>query len=318
MGIFKKIYAATGVVLAISVITTGNYGLSKTDQEIYSTAMDLQEKMQTNGFVDFVLEDKKIRFFDGTIDYVVFEGNVKKEDAAFDTFVGTTSKIDGEYQVILPTYDNFSNMFSLLGAAQSLSDGNMQFSEETYNTHAHVATLWHEAFHAWQLTNWEEEIFAQAADAGITEKDDIQEIIVNDIDSRDELVVLFSSEMKLLEDAYKTANLEEKKALTTKALEIAKPRKNLLSKKECYAEHYFEMLEGSARYIEAQAYRLLEGDKEWGQIYLREFVYSNGTEKYYEMGMYKCLLLDQLAPEWKNDFSVTEALDDYLYEAITQ
>lgn len=318
MRIFKKLYAVIGMLLTVSVLATGNYGLSKTDHEIYDMAMDLQENMQTKGFKGFVLEDKKVRFFDGTKDYVVFKGDINKEEAAFDTFVGTTSKIDGDYQVILPTYDNFSNMFSLLGAAQSVADGSMQFSEETYSIHAHVATLWHEAFHAWQLTNWEEEISAQAATAGITEKDDMQEIIVNNIDSKDELVVLFSGEMELLEKAYETANPGEKKALTAKALETAKKRKSLLSKRECYAEQYFEMLEGTACYIEAQAYRLLEGEEVWRQIYLGEFVYCNGTGKYYKMGMYKCLLLDQLSPEWKTDFSVTDSLDDYLYHAITE
>lgn len=318
MSIFKKVYAAVGVLLTVSVVATGEYGLSKTDREIYNTAVSLQEKMQENGFAGFGVEDKKIRFFNGTVDYVVFEDEVTKEEAAFDTFVGTTSKVNGEYQVILPTYENFADMFSLLGAAQSVAEGEMQFSEENYSTNAHVATLWHEAFHAWQFGNWEEEILAQAEAVGMTENENMQEIIGKDIDTREELVVSFSSEMELLADAYEATDLEEKKALTVQALEVAKERKNLLSKKDIYAEQYFEVIEGTARYIEAQAYRLLEGEEAWKQMYLNEFVFSNGTGKYYEMGMYKCLLLDQLAPDWKTDFSVTESLDDYLYRAVMQ
>lgn len=312
----KIAYAAMGILLIVCVVATGTYGLSRTNREIYDTAVELQEKMQENGFTGFGVKDKKIRFFDGTQDYVVYEGDVKKEKAAFDTFVGTTGKIDGEYQVILPTYENFSDMFSLLGAAQSVADGTMQFSEDNYSTNAHVATLWHEAFHAWQLTNWEEEIFAKTEAAGVTENDNMQEIVVKDIDAKEELVISFSNEMELLTEAYKETDVEKKKALTAEALEIANERKSQLSEKNIYIEQYFETLEGTARYVEAQAYRLLEGEEAWERMYLGEFKYSNGSGKYYEMGMYKCLLLDQLAPQWKVDFRVTKSLDDYLEQAM--
>ena len=318
MGIFKKIYAAAGVLLVIGVAATGTYGLPAVDREIYVTAIDIQDEMQENGFSGFGVDDKKVRFFNGSVDYVVSGAEVTKEEAVFDTFVGTTCEIDGEYQVILPTYDNFSEMFNILGTAQAMADGSTQFSADNYSTNAHVATLWHEAFHAWQLTNWEEEIVAQGVEAGLTETDDMQEIVVNDIDSNEALVVSFSDEMELLAAAYETTDLTEKKALVAEALEIAEARKAQLSEKNAYVEHYFEMMEGTARYVEAEAYRLLEGDEAWSQMYLGEFVYSNGSGKYYEMGMYKCLLLDQLAPEWKADFGVTDSLDTYLSHAITQ
>lgn len=318
MKFFKQIYAAVGVVLVVSVAATGTYGLSKTDREIYKTAIGLQEKMRENGFEGFVLEDKKVRFFNGEADYVVSGDEIKKEEAVFDTFVGTTSKVDGEYQVILPTYDNFSNMFKLLNAAQSVSNGSMQFSEDEYSTNVHVTTLWHEAFHTWQFANWEEEIFAQAETAGLAESDSTEEIVVNNIDSNEQLVLSFSSEMELLEAAYETEDMDEKKALTEKALAVSKERKEMLSEKEVYVEKYYEMIEGTARYVEAQAYLLLEGEEAWKEAYFDTFEYSNGSGKYYEMGMYKCLLLDQLVPEWKADFKVTDSLDDYLTHAVAQ
>lgn len=318
MKFFKQIYAAVGVVLVAGVAVTGSYGLPKTDREIYKTAIGLQEKMQENGFAGFVLEDKKVRFFDGTVDYVVTGNKIEKEEAVFDTFVGTTSKVDGEYQVILPTYDNFANMFALLGAAQSVADGSMQFSEDNYTTNAHVTTLWHEAFHTWQFANWESDIYVQMEAAGLEETDNIQEIVVNNIDSKEQLVVSFSGEMELLKAAYETEDIEEKKKLIAEALELSKERKKMLSEKEAYVEQYYEMFEGTARYVEAQAYLLLEGEEAWKETYLGEFSYSNGSGKYYEMGMYKCLVLDQLMPEWKTDFNVTDSLDDYLTNAIAQ
>lgn len=309
-------YGAVGVLLAISVAVTGHYGLSKVNWEIYDTALGLESKMQENGFLGFLPSVMKIRFFDGESDYVVADGNAKKEKAAFDTFVGTTSKIDGEYQVILPTYENFSKMFSILNNAQAAMEGETKFSENTYNTNAHAATLWHEAFHAWQMTNWEKKIDAAYTQAGLLPEDSLTDIVRNEVDSKEELVVSFSDEMELLWQAYEAADVEEKKRLVTEALTVAEERKTQLSNKAIYAENYFEMLEGSARYVEAKAYCLLEGEMAWREVYLGTFTYENGTGKYYAMGMYKCLLLDELMPQWKDTFCVTDSLDDYLRCAI--
>lgn len=316
MKLFRIGYGAVGALLAIGVALTGTYGLAKVDREIYETAMGIEEQMQENGFSGFMPSEMKVRFFDGTKDYVVADGKVTKEEAAFDTFVGTTSKIDGEYQVILPTYDNFSHMFSLLDTAQGVTEGETNFAENTYTTNAHVATLWHEAFHAWQMTNWEKEIDVKYAEAGLIPEDDMSEIILNEVDSNDKLVVSFSREMELLRKAYETADAEEKKQFIIEALNVADERKTMVSAKAAYAEEYFQMVEGTARYVEARAYLLLEGDAAWKQTYFRETAYEKGNGKYYGMGMYKCLLLDELMPEWKEEYCVTDSLDDYLCRAV--
>lgn len=316
--LYRIAYGAVGVLLIAGTALTGNYGLSKTDREIYDTAVELEEKMQEKGFSGFTLSDRKVRFFNGREDYVVADGAVTKEDAAFDVFVGTTDKIDGEYQVILPTYDNFSRMFSLLGNAKSAAQGEINFEEDVYSTNAHAAVIWHEAFHAWQFTNWEEEMNTKYAQAGLGIGEDLNGIIANEVDAKEELVVSFSREMKLLRGAYETENVERKKQLVSEALAVAKERETMLSEKAAYAECYFEMVEGSARYVETEAYRLLEGEEAWEEAYLGEFWYEDGTGKYYDMGMYKCLLLDELMPEWKTDFCITDDLNDYLCDAIEE
>lgn len=316
MKAFNIGYGAVGALLAVSVALTGTYGLPKADREIYDTAIELEEKMQQNGFVEFAPSRFKVRFFNGKSDYVVKDGEVTKEEAAFNTFVGTTSEIDGEYQVILPTYENFSDMFSLLDTAQSATGGEMSFGEENYTTNAHVATLWHEAFHAWQVTNWGEEIDAACIKAGLAADEQIEQIVLNEIDSNKQLVVSFSEEMELLIKAYETDDVEEKKQFVTEALAVADEREKQLGKKVAFVENYYEMVEGSARYVEAEAYRMLEGDEVWRETYLGTFTYTNGSGKYYDMGMYKCLLLDQLMPDWKDYFCVTDSLNDYLHSAV--
>ena len=46
------------------------------------------------------------------------------------------------------------------------------------------------------------------------------------------------------------------------------------------------------------------------------FTYQNGSGKYYEMGMLKCMILDQIAPDWKESFCVTTDLDVLLAETL--
>lgn len=316
MGMFYKIYGAFGIVLTAAVVLTGTYGLSETDRKIYDTALEIEGQMKEGGFPDFSPADYKVRFFNGDSDYVVADGKTTTEKAAFDTFVGTTSKIDGEYQVILPTYKNFSDMFDLLGTAQNVSEGTLGFGEENYSPNAHVATLWHEAFHAWQCTNWEMEIEEQSEAAGLTEEDNLEEVVVNEVDSDPAFVVSFSREMEFLREAYETADAEEKERLVREALALSGERRQQMSEKAAYAERYFQLMEGSARYVEGQAYLLLEGPDAWKENYLNAFTYTNGSGKYYTMGMLKCLLLKQLRPDWEKEFTVTVSLDEQLEHAI--
>lgn len=316
MKAFHILYGAAGVFLAAATVLTGDYGLSKTDMEIYERAVGLENDMSENGFLDFSPSDYKIRFFNGDCDYVVANSEVTKEDAAFETFVGTAYEIDGEYQVILPTYENFSELFSMLDSAQHISDGELQFGEADYSEDAHAATLWHEAFHAWQLTNWADEVAARGEAADISEEGGYEQIVVNEVDSDPEYVLSFSQEMELLQKAYESDDAEEKCRLIREALALSAEMEQGMSAQAAYAARYFETLEGSARYVEAQAYRLLAGETAWSETYMGEFTYSNGAGKYYAMGMLKCLLLDQLAPDWKDDFTALADLDEFLQTAV--
>ena len=76
------------------------------------------------------------------------------------------------------------------------------------------------------------------------------------------------------------------------------------------------MVEGTAQYVESMAYRALRDTGAWETEYLTEKELSGGSGKYYTLGMLKCLLLDTLAPEWKNGFSLPCDLSEYLAECM--
>lgn len=324
MKTWKVIYAAMGIFLAVGSIATASYGLSEVNRNIYQEALGLDEKIQELGFDGFTLKNAKVRFYDGNNDYVVqadAEGHItiKKEKPKLDVFAGTTVKADGQWQVLLPAYEQFSGLFDALEALgsyeQGVQEGSFVFSKSDYGESSHVATIWHEAFHAWQSENWTEDVEALMEKAGLGNEDSREAIIVREVDSDKELVELFKKEMQLLMKAYRAEGQEEKRALIADVLEIAEKRKEKLSQAAEAMEYFLENYEGSARYVESMAYRELEGESAWETIYLSEFRYENGSGKYYDMGMMKCMLLDQLLDGWQKEFSSETGLNELLSSA---
>lgn len=316
MRLWKIGYIALGIILLVSMLATGSYGLSDINVNIYEEAIDLNEEIQSLGFDNLSLKDYKVRFYNGRYDYVIKEDNIEKESAALDVFVGTTMKIDGEYQVLIPTYELFRELLSTMDTVGSIGEGTIGATEETYSENSHVATIWHEAFHAWQITKWETEIDELVSNMNISEDDSREDIIVKEIDSNSKLVVLFKEEMTLLKRAYEEDDMSVKISNIERALDISKERVELISNQAMSMEYYLENLEGSAMYVEGQVYKLLEGNEAWIKNYMDEFEYQNGSGKYYEMGMLKCELLDQISPNWQSDFSISNGLDELLENAI--
>ncbi len=307
------IYILVGIFLLVMTIITGTKGLSDTDKDIYAKAMELQKDVKGLGFTGFDVNKFKVRFFDGESDYVVKGDEIAKEKPVIETFVGTTVEVDGEFQVLLPTYDRFSQMFTALAAAGNMAAGEFTFDEAEYSTNAHIATLWHEGFHTWQFQSGFDAINEQAMSAGLTEGTSYAEILLKEVDSNETLVAMFEQEMELLKQII---DAEDKNPLLQELLLLREERKAMLSTEAAFIERYYEAVEGSARYVEASIYRELEGQEAWAETYMAPFIYQNGSGKYYEMGMLKCMILDQIAPDWKESFDVTTDLDVLLEKAF--
>lgn len=328
MKIFKFGYMAVGAVLAVGSIFTGTYGLSNVNLGIYDTAVSQDETVQNMGFEGFSIKDYKVRFYDGKQDYVVQIDDkgvtsVTKEDAVLDVFAGTTMEVNGENQVIIPAYEQFSSLFDVLDAAETVSrgmEGNaeqaMAFTKNSYSENSHIATIWHEAFHAWQYTNWKTDINALMRRVNLTEGEGREDVIVEEVDSNSKMVNSFEQEMELLFQAYETENIDEKKELVSQALDIETERERGLSDSANAMEYYLDNLEGSAMYVEGQVYRELEGEDTWKEYYLGDFQYENGSSKYYKRGMLKCLLLDQMMEGWKGQFAGNCGLSQLLAQSV--
>lgn len=310
----KAIFIIIGIILVVSVIVTGSYGLAKEDIAIYEQAVALQEEADDIGFADFTLTDYPISFFDGDHDYVVTWENgdyhIDKRSPVLDTIVATAYPVEDHYEILVPTVAKMSALLNAMGTVNtvgSLSSEDAISSDSDYGTEEQIATIWHEALHAYQLTHFLHNVEA-ICDAGVDEN-----MITDYADANAEAVALFEQQAKLLEQAVKCDDIDKIREYILTYKELYEERNALLPADVLALEEYYTRIEGSACYMEAMIYKLQLPDT-FAEAYLDNIsVYSNGSGKYYRIGMAQCMLLDKLDPEWKEGYDFSVSLNELLY-----
>lgn len=313
--IWRGIYILIGIVLIVLGIFTGTYGLDQTDRDIYEMAMELDGSVGGFGFPGFSVKDYKIRISNGRTDYVMWNDECDKEPAAFDTLVATAQKINGEYQVILPSYRGVSDLIQSVETFATLSEGGGNLPADSYSPIAHVAALWHEAFHAWQFTRFDDDMIS-FMEQSATSDTSPESIVASKIDPSKEYMQSLENEVECLYSAYRAENREDVLVWLRQALAEETQRRDSLEDEAVAAELYLETVEGTARYVELLAYLELTDLGAWETAYLTERDLSGGADKYYTTGMLKCLILDTLTPGWQDSFALPIDLSESLKDAI--
>lgn len=308
----KILYGLAGLLLAGAAAVTGTHGLSRQNREIYERALSLQQDVDALGFRDFRLDDYKVRFFDGESDYVIAAGEIRKEKPVFTTFVGTAYEVDGEYQVILPVLENFSQMFDLLDTAAGLSEGGTELETGGYGADEHTATLWHETFHAYQMNNYYDNCLGLLQ--GAQTDGNLEKVILEGVDSQADMVQYFEQGTALLRRAYLAEEESARNEYLRSYLSLEQSRRSLISGEARAAEDYYEAVEGSARYVEGRIISLLKGTEAMENRYIGRYSYEKGAAKYYQTGMLKCLILTQADPGWNQDYRFDRSLNELLQE----
>lgn len=317
----KAVAVITGAVLVLGVILTGNYGLSDEDKGCYEDAASLQKDVDEIGFEDFKLEDYLVAFCDGSHDYVIVpEGgsySIHKRKPVIDTFVATAYEVDGHYEVIMPTKDMMGRFMNAMGGMEGAVTGNAEASdnEDEYGEEQ-VTTLWHEAFHCWQLTRFGDNIPGLNAGHGFDEEGYGEELIVNQCDNNSEAVELFKKETGLLLEAAGTDDAGKISSCMLQYRECEQQRDALLSETVQGLEDYYTSVEGSARYVEAMVCRLQDRERFLSHHMESINVYVNGASKYYTAGMAQCMILDKLDSTWKKHYDFSEPLISLIYREL--
>jgi len=280
-----------GIMLLVGVLVTMETELSAKNLESYERAVALEETLET-GFPEFSFEATPMRFFDGDVDYVKQADGFKRVPSATRAFAATALAIDGEMQLIVPTMEKMEGLFALL-APEGF----------TYDEVHQVATMWHEAFHVYQLTRYDAQLQPLMVD-GLEER-------IAEIDQNQRAVELFTQAQKALYRAYRKHSEEELQTY----LNLMEERDDLLTEEQRRAEHFYEMAEGTANYVESIAAIALDESK--SDYYFEETDNAmKGTAKYYDTGKIMCYILDERMPDWKEHYDFSKPLRTVLKETV--
>ena len=270
----------------------------ETEKELYRQALSLQPHADSLGFEGFRLADHPIAVFTGGQDYVLQGDRVISREPVLDGFYGTVYEVNGRYEAFVPAWDELQKMISGTGA---------ELTGSTY-----VAMLWHEGFHAWQLTHYNSinEIYKGLMSGEIT-------FDLEGLDENASYRQLFLSEQRSLAKAIEAETLPEVLNLLYEWAELAEQYDGLMTETHRLAVDFFEMLEGSAYTVESQIYARLEGEQASKERYLHVNAdYNSGNFKYYKSGMMKLLLIERLNPNWQDGFSAEATLNTMLMELL--
>lgn len=312
----RFIYGALGVVLTIVTLVTGSYGIHPDNRQSYELALYLQTQVDELAFPKFRLQDYPVRCFDGTYDYVFSsqdgEVHMEKQDPVLGIIAGTAYEVDGIYQVIIPTIDKFHALMSVMDTVSGIQKETFTFGEQEFGKEEQATVIWHEATHAWQFTNYEKQILNRMKKG---KADEASTDLSREIDENAKVVTLYQQEMDCLLQAVNAKSIDAKISCVLKYKKIEEQRRSLLSEEILTMEEYYESVEGIAYYVESKVYEMLNGRAAYEENYLMPIgQYSNGTHKYYSMGMAKCLLLDELSKDWKSSYDYSISLTQLLYE----
>ena len=302
--VFRICGIAVGAILLVAYITTGTYWLSEQDEELYYDAIALQEIADDIGFDNFKLEDYPVSFNDGKNEYVITsDGNIEKRKPVLDIFVATSIPVDDHWEVFAPTYKRFEPLAVMVMAEKALAADSDELQQAIF-----ISTIWHEAMHAWQFTNYNDNVNEWNT------QPDPENIIV---DNTPEARTLYEQELTLLYKAAYETDMEQLKTIAEAICAIEEKLENILPANAYATSVQAELTEGTAQYFESQIFRSLRGEDDYIDHYIEGIdVYNEGREKYYTLGMAKCLLIDKLDPAWKNNFAMDRSYADMIRDAL--
>lgn len=275
-----------------SVIWPG-YFFHKIPLIMQSYNNDILINFEENGFKDIIVDFKKEKF--NSLNIAV------KKDKYLNIPVG----------MIFPIFINKKPIFfPYIPVKEIANESYKQFKidlELDYDLY--MITWYHEAFHAFQIKNWQPFI-----SLALDQKKYIEGI-------KDKAVYpLMKEEGEHLYKAVTSKNNTEIIDNLKLFFQVRKKRRNLLSEETINMEKIFELMEGTAQYVERKtALILIKSPPKLNNEYYHNFINGNNIfeEKLkliksldyentimkgnwaYNWGMAQALILDELYPKWK-------------------
>ncbi|MBS4538397.1 hypothetical protein GOQ27_07965 [Clostridium sp. D2Q-11] len=318
------IYGLIGVVLISSLIYLGFQGLSDKTEELYGKALDLSKEVEENLWKDFNFGDYPVAIRQRNTEYVFRKEEMRKRTPVLPVIACTAYPVDGEVNVFMLSkeeLDTLGDFAEGIGNEEEFLINQFGLDKKKMIDEQYLSIMYHEGLHAYQLKYYEKNLMNIA-------KDEYKEIDEKEVLRRvdeEAIVSYYEKEGELLYQAITTQDDKESISLAKEYVSARKKRIQFLEKhwkreelevlKE--QEHYYELVEGTAKYMEEQILKYLERE-EIVEKYLKTIKeLQEGKQKYYNTGMGICLLLDRFNISWKKDafrnpIPLNERLEDAL------
>ncbi len=283
------VYGLIGAGLILTGFTTTERGLKGDDRKEYDRVVEDYAELGDMGFDGFRPMDYKVAFSNGEKDFVIDYNDgdyeVSERKAVYEGLVGSIYQNGNEFEVVVPEYDTWI----ATGSSSQLS-----------------SVIWHESFHAFQNTKYH--VLENASENGLSETE-----LAERIDSDAEKKNMYEKELEILSQITDEENNGDAETIALEYLNVASDRDKILSDEEKVSEDIYEMVEGSAYYVEASVVRYENGEAAYQDKYINEAGnYNDGNSKYYHHGMMQCMLLDELDPQWKASYYFDKPLDEVI------
>ncbi len=285
-----------GAGLVLSGFATTEKGFKENNRTEMDRVASDYEELGDMGFKGFCPLDYKVAFSNGEKDVVVdYNGGdykVAERNDVYEGLVGSIYQNGEEFEVVVPEYDTWITLQA--GSGEQLS-----------------AVIWHESFHAYQNSYCR---LGDKVDQEMMSETELAEQVDNDSEKKR----LYTKELEILSRLTDEENTCDASEIALEYISVADERNQLLTDEENASEAFYEMMEGSAYYVEAHAVRYENGEAVYKENYLdNASEYANGNSKYYHHGMLECMLLDELDPEWKDSYTFDRSLDEVIAEYVT-
>ena len=283
------VYGLIGAGLILSGFTTTERGLKGEDRKEYDRVVEDYAELGDMGFDGFRPMDYKVAFSNGEKDFVIDyndgDYDVTERNAVYEGLVGSIYQNGTEFEVVVPEYDTWI----ATGSSSQLS-----------------SVIWHESFHAYQNTKYH--VLENASENGLSETE-----LAERIDSDAEKKNMYEKELEILSQITDEEKNCDAETIALEYINVATDRDKILSDEEKVSEDFYEMVEGSAYYVEASVVRYENGEAAYQDKYINEAGnYIDGNSKYYHHGMMQCMLLDELDPKWKASYNFDKPLDEVI------
>ena len=283
------VYGLIGAGLILTGFTTTERGLKGDDRKEYDRVVEDYTELGDMGFDGFRPMDYKVAFSNGEKDFVIDyndgDYDVTERNAVYEGLVGSIYQNGTEFEVVVPEYDTWI----ATGSSSQLS-----------------SVIWHESFHAFQNTKYH--VLENASENDLSETE-----LAERIDSDAEKKNMYEKELEILSQITDEEKNCDAETIALEYINVATDRDKILSDEEKVSEDFYEMVEGSAYYVEAAVVRYENGEEAYQDKYIKDAgKYVDGNSKYYHHGMMQCMLLDELNPEWKASYSFDKPLDEVI------